>query len=94
MTHDILADGERKLDEALHLADRMLTPAEVAKLFRVDPKTVARWATQGKIPACRTPGGHRRFPESEVRKFFQVFKNGKLEYEVTLPPGMTQETLW
>ncbi|WP_121188229.1 BldC family transcriptional regulator [Nocardiopsis sp. Huas11] len=43
-----------------------LTPAEVAALFRVDPKTVTRWAQDGKLPSFRTPGGHRRYPSSEV----------------------------
>ncbi len=47
--------------------DRLLTPGEVASLFRVDPKTVTRWAAAGRINSLRTPGGHRRFRESEVR---------------------------
>ena len=46
----------------------LLTPAEVAALFRVDPKTVTRWANTGKLTSLRTPGGHRRYRESEVRK--------------------------
>lgn len=46
--------------------DRLLTPGEVAALFRVDPKTVTRWAGVGRIGSIRTPGGHRRFRESEV----------------------------
>lgn len=45
----------------------LLTPGEVAALFRVDPKTVTRWAAAGRISSIRTPGGHRRFLESEVR---------------------------
>lgn len=45
---------------------RLLTPGEVAALFRVDPKTVTRWAAAGRIGSIRTPGGHRRFRESEV----------------------------
>ncbi|MDV6012646.1 BldC family transcriptional regulator [Haloechinothrix sp. LS1_15] len=45
---------------------RLLTPGEVAELFRVDPKTVTRWAASGRIGSIRTPGGHRRFRESEV----------------------------
>ncbi|AOS61333.1 BldC family transcriptional regulator [Actinoalloteichus hymeniacidonis] len=48
-------------------ADRLLTPGEVASMFRVDPKTVTRWATAGRIGSIRTPGGHRRFRESEVK---------------------------
>lgn len=46
--------------------DPLLTPAEVAALFRVDPKTVTRWAQAGKISSIRTLGGHRRFRRSEV----------------------------
>ncbi len=47
--------------------ERLLTPGEVASLFRVDPKTVTRWAAAGRISSIRTPGGHRRFRESEIR---------------------------
>lgn len=47
--------------------DPLLTPGEVSALFRVDPKTVTRWAAAGRITSIRTPGGHRRFRESEVR---------------------------
>ncbi|MCL3860406.1 BldC family transcriptional regulator [Actinotalea sp. K2] len=45
----------------------LLTPSEVASMFRVDPKTVTRWAKAGKLSAIRTLGGHRRYSESEVR---------------------------
>jgi excisionase family DNA binding protein len=45
----------------------LLTPAEVARLFRVDPKTVTRWALAGRIGSLLTPGGHRRFRETEVQ---------------------------
>lgn len=46
----------------------LLTPSEVASLFRVDPKTVTRWAKAGKISSIRTLGGHRRYRETEVRE--------------------------
>lgn len=46
--------------------DPLLTPAEVAALFRVNPKTVTRWARAGKVTAIRTLGGHRRFRRSEI----------------------------
>ena len=49
-------------------ADSLLTPAEVAALFRVNPKTVTRWARAGKITAIRTLGGHRRFRATEIRR--------------------------
>jgi len=47
--------------------EQLLTPAEVAALFRVDPKTVTRWAKAGKLTSIRTLGGHRRYRESEVQ---------------------------
>lgn len=49
----------------------LLTPAEVAARFRVDPKTVTRWAKAGKLSAIRTLGGHRRYREAEVRELLQ-----------------------
>jgi excisionase family DNA binding protein len=44
----------------------LLTPGEVAAIFRVDPKTVSSWAKAGKLSAIKTLGGHRRYRESEV----------------------------
>jgi excisionase family DNA binding protein len=52
--------------------DRLLMPAEVARMFRVDAKTVTRWAKAGRIGSIRTLGGHRRFWESEVRALLEV----------------------
>jgi excisionase family DNA binding protein len=49
--------------------NELLTPAEVAVMFRVNPKTVTRWARAGKISAVRTLGGHRRFHADEIRRF-------------------------
>ncbi|MDO5661648.1 MAG: BldC family transcriptional regulator [Brachybacterium sp.] len=51
--------------------DELLTPAEVAKLFRVDPKTVTRWAQTGKLSSIRTLGGHRRYHRSEVTRLLE-----------------------
>jgi excisionase family DNA binding protein len=45
----------------------LMTPHEVADAFRVDPKTVTRWARQGNIRFIRTPGGHRRYVAADVR---------------------------
>jgi excisionase family DNA binding protein len=50
----------------------LLTPAEVAALFRVDPKTVTRWAKAGKLTAIRTLGGHRRYRQSEVQALLKT----------------------
>jgi len=46
----------------------LMTPEEVAQLFRVDAKTVTRWATRGRVRSIRTPGGHRRFRREEVAR--------------------------
>ncbi|MPZ90711.1 MAG: helix-turn-helix domain-containing protein [Actinobacteria bacterium] len=43
-----------------------ITTGEAAKILRVSPKTVARWAKDGRIPHILTLGGHRRFPRSAV----------------------------
>ena len=56
-------------------SDALLTPSEVASLFRVDPKTVTRWAKAGKLSAVRTLGGHRRYRESEVRNLLAGVPN-------------------
>ena len=45
-----------------------LHPAEVADLLHVSPKTVSRWAKEGKLPFLKTLGGHRRYPEAEIRE--------------------------
>jgi excisionase family DNA binding protein len=52
--------------------DPLMTPAEVATAFRVDPKTVTRWAKAGKLTSIRTLGGHRRYLESEVRSILSI----------------------
>ena len=48
--------------------DELLTPGEVAKIFRVDPKTVTRWAKSGKLTSIRTLGGHRRYHATEIAR--------------------------
>lgn len=55
--------------------DDLLTPSEVAKRFKVDPKTVTRWAKAGKLSSFRTLGGHRRFKASEVEALINAKGN-------------------
>jgi excisionase family DNA binding protein len=61
-------NSEDEMASRLPETDELLTPAEVAALFRVDPKTVTRWAKAGKLTSIRTLGGHRRYRSSEVRQ--------------------------
>ncbi|MFN8034868.1 MAG: BldC family transcriptional regulator [Acidimicrobiia bacterium] len=56
--------------------DALLTPSEVAAMFRVNPKTVTRWARAGKISAIRTLGGHRRFRAAEIKQFLEQVESG------------------
>jgi excisionase family DNA binding protein len=53
---------EESMASRTHESESLLTPAEVASMFRVDPKTVTRWAKADKLSAIRTLGGHRRYP--------------------------------
>lgn len=63
-----------------------LTPIEVARLFRVDPKTVTRWAKDGKLPYIRTLGGHRRYPEASIRKLLGESETAAVEQDEVVEP--------
>jgi excisionase family DNA binding protein len=47
---------------------RYLRTTEVADILQVSPKTVSRWAKEGKLPFLKTLGGHRRYPAAEIRQ--------------------------
>ena len=68
--------------------DELLTPAEVSVLFKVDVKTVTRWAKAGKITSIRTLGGHRRYRKTEVRALLNRPE------PVPDPLGQPVRTLW
>jgi len=53
-------------------APEMLTPGEVARIYRVDPKTVNRWAHAGRLTCVRTLGGHRRYYAAEVQALLEA----------------------
>lgn len=65
-------------------SEALLTPSEVATMFRVDPKTVTRWAKAGKLTSVRTLGGHRRYRASEVQA---LLERGRVV--PTAPPPIT-----
>jgi excisionase family DNA binding protein len=66
-----------------------LHPAEVADILHVSPKTVSRWAKEGKLPFLKTLGGHRRYPTTGAVKLFTLgAARGRLpSKEVTWPSG-------
>ena len=57
---------------------RFLRTSEVAILFQVSERAVTDWARKGRIRSMRTPGGHRRYPASEVRSLLQASGQGDL----------------
>jgi excisionase family DNA binding protein len=54
--------------KATTTAPSYLRAAEVADILHVSPKTVSRWAKEGKLPFLKTLGGHRRYPAAEIRQ--------------------------
>ena len=56
-------------------AERLLTPAEVASLFRVDPKTVTRWAKAGKLQSIR-PGRRIYVRRAQIRSLLRPRQRG------------------
>lgn len=65
---DAWMERERARRNRTGQGNALMTPGEVASLLRVDPKTVTRWAKNGRIPSARTPGGHRRFYRADIEK--------------------------
>ena len=58
--------AQRKASSRIETPSYLRT-AEVADILHVSPKTVSRWAKEGKLPFLKTLGGHRRYPEAEIR---------------------------
>jgi excisionase family DNA binding protein len=51
---------------------RWLTLGEAARFLGVDVTTLRGWADAGKVPAFRTPGGHRRFDPAHLEALVQA----------------------
>jgi excisionase family DNA binding protein len=73
-----------------------LRTAEVADILYVSPKTVSRWAKEGKLPFLRTLGGHRRYSEAEIRELAKELREEARPERPVLPPtragGASSET--
>ena len=64
-----------------------LTASQAAALLQVSPKTVSRWAKEGKLPFVRTLGGHRRYPDSEIRALIDSLSERPASEEEDESPG-------
>lgn len=60
------------MTRAPQIESDLLTPAEVATMFKVDSRTVTRWANTGLLPYIRTLGGHRRFKKAEIHAIIEA----------------------
>jgi excisionase family DNA binding protein len=63
--------GESEKKKITDDLPELMTPRQVADLFRVDPRTVTRWAAAGKLASIRTLGGHRRFKSQAVKELLK-----------------------
>jgi excisionase family DNA binding protein len=70
--------NERRFEpgEAFDASEGVLTSGELAKTYAVDVKTASRWATAGKVPHIRTPGGHWRFSRAFHRRHMEAEAGG------------------
>jgi excisionase family DNA binding protein len=64
-----------------------LTPGQVARLLHVSPKTVTRWAQEGRIPCLVTLGGHRRFRRADVDRAVGQMAGGEQPVPDSGGPG-------
>jgi len=76
-----------QLNPSISAQEKLLTPSEVATLFRVDPKTVTRWAKAGKLTSIKTLGGHRRYRESEVKALLKSTLGDSVSHSSTKKLG-------
>ncbi|HUG16978.1 MAG TPA: helix-turn-helix domain-containing protein [Thermomicrobiales bacterium] len=57
----------RSAPAPMELESKWLSIDAACKLLGVDQSTLRRWSDNGKIPVFRTPGGHRRYSEDDLR---------------------------
>ena len=49
----------------------VFTTFETAKLCHVSPLSIINWVNAGRLPAFRTPGGHRRIRRDDLIRFMR-----------------------
>ena len=63
--------------------DKLIAIKEAAELLGVDPKTLRRWESDGKISPQKTIGGHRRYLLSEIEAM-QGFEDGEQTDDIAI----------
>jgi excisionase family DNA binding protein len=56
------------------MKDDIFTTNDIAQMLKVDISTVIDWVDRGRLPAYRTPGGHRRVKRTDLFAFIQNHK--------------------
>lgn len=51
------------------MKDRLMSTSEVAQILGVSHATIKRWTDDGTLPCFRSPGGHRKFRDRDIREF-------------------------
>ncbi len=62
-------------------ADQFLTSHQVSTLLQVNPSSVNKWISEGRIQAYRTPGGHRRIRIADLVEFLAA-------HDMPIPPDL------
>lgn len=82
----------RKGDQ-MERQSRFLGTADVARLLGVDPSTVKRWSDAGRLPCCKTVGGHRRFTTGQVEQFIAAYHLEAIALSGATVPASSKATL-
>ncbi len=64
--------------------DEILEPKEVAKLLKVNHRTVVRWAEQGKLPGFKL-GDLWRFRRETIEEHIRQLEKGTITFTGTRP---------
>lgn len=64
-------DQQMEASQKTTSPSELLLRSEVARLFRVSERTVARWSASGKLPAPISVGGVRRWLRSDIERLIQ-----------------------
>jgi excisionase family DNA binding protein len=67
MARKTKAGSQPETQAAAPAGQRWLTIHEACAFLGVDQSTLRRWSDTGKVPVFRTPGGHRRYAEADLR---------------------------